>query len=105
MKYYFYQDRKIIGWERIHFCIEADDDRQAAERLAEVADDVTAHDGTEHFGVSDRDFLLDNFRDLTVEENRGQATVETCDERQRLLFNNADKPFDIKALVLEGRSD
>ena len=41
MKYYFYQDRKIIGWYRIRFCIEADNDRQAAERLATVADDVT----------------------------------------------------------------
>ena len=105
MKYYFYQVRKIIGWDRIRFCIEADNDRQAAERLAKVADDVTAHDSTEHFSISDRDFLLDSISDLTVEENDGQATIETFDERQRLLFNNADKPFDLETLVLEGRMD
>lgn len=105
MKYYFYQDRKIIGWERIHFCIEADNNRQAAERLAEIADDVTKHDTTEHFRISDRDFLLDNIRDLTIEENDGRATIETFDRRQRLLFDNADKPFDRNALALEGYPD
>ena len=66
---------------------------------------MTTHDSTEHFSISDRDFLLDSISDLTVEENDGQATIETFDERQRLLFNNADKPFDLETLVLEGRMD
>lgn len=105
MKYHFYQDRKIIGWERIHFCIEADNDQQAAERLAEIADDVTRHDDTAYFHISDRDFLLDNIRDLTVEENDGQATIETFDRRQHLLFDNADKPFDRNTFNLEGYPD
>lgn len=105
MKYYFYQDRKIIGWERIHFCIEADNDQQAVERLAEIADDVTKHDDTEYFHISDRDFLFNNIRDLMIEENDGRATVETFDHRQHLLFDNADKPFNRNTFNLEGYPD
>lgn len=94
MKYYFHQERKVIGWERIHFCIEADSPQAAAEYIAEIGDNVIMHDTTEQFSVSDRDFLLDNMRDVTVEENNGKATIETYDSEGRLLFDNADKPMD-----------
>ena len=94
MKYYFYQERKVIGWERIHFCIEADSPQAAAERLAEIGDNVVMHDTTEDFSVSDRDFLLDNMRDVTVKENNGKATIETYDSEGHLLFDNADRTMD-----------
>lgn len=95
----FYQDSKIIGWASIHF-FEADDDQQATQRLAEVADAVMGHDGTEYLQVSDRDFLLNNIRDLTVAENEDRTTVETFDHRQHILLIMPTKPLGRETLVL-----
>lgn len=105
MKYYFHQERKVIGWERIHFCIEADSPQAAAEYLAEIGDNVIMHDTTEQFSVSDRDFLFDYITNVTVEENNGTATVETYDSEGRLLFNNADKPMDKDRLAARLHSE
>lgn len=99
MNYYFYQDRKVIGWERIHFCIEADNPQTVAERLAEIGNDVTLYDTTEHFRVSDRDFLFDSITDMAIGENNGKATIETYDSAGHLLFDNVDRTMDKERLA------
>ena len=88
-KFKFYQDRKIITWERTFVEVEANSEEEALNKLHTLKKSGFVYESDDEGLRIDRsEILYENMEDMTVTENNGQATIQTYNSRKELLFDN-----------------
>lgn len=91
----FYQDVKVMVWQRQHFSIEAETEEEARELAKQYAEkDISFCDDVE---VDDLEWLYDTEEQITPEENGGCATIEVYEiegkYKANFLADNTKKEF------------
>ncbi|NDV68636.1 hypothetical protein [Dysgonomonas sp. 25] len=85
----FYQDRKLIIWERTHFTIEAENEEEAIKKFeSENAVYIENMNETEK-GKSE--ILSERTEILTMDDNNGFATIEIYidnNSSDNLIYHN-----------------
>jgi mannitol/fructose-specific phosphotransferase system IIA component (Ntr-type) len=83
--YKFYIDQKITTWERIRFRMEAKSEEEAIEKAKEVL-----KDGNECPENGEYEILYEANKNMTIEENEGNATRELYNEYRQEIANNTE---------------
>lgn len=84
----FYIDQKITTWERTHFGIKAETNKEAVEKAKEFLKDADE--------CPDDNWLETVFEasaDMTIEENEGNATRELYNENGQEIANNTEEEY------------
>lgn len=82
----FYIDQKITTWQRVRFTIEAELENEAVEKAKEVLKD--ANECPEE---SEYEIIHEANRDMSFEENIGNATRELYNNKGHEIANNKEE--------------
>lgn len=86
MKFKFYIDRKVSGWQRDHYELEAENYEEAVSKMMEEFDEQEFPD--ESFNETSE--LYETYEDMTPEENFNFATKELY-YKDEIIKDNAIK--------------
>ncbi len=82
----FYIDQKITTWQRVRFTIEAESENEATEKAKEFLKDPD-----ECPEESEYEIMHEANRDMSVEENIGNATRELYNNKGQEIANNIEQ--------------
>lgn len=92
-KFNLFRDRKITSWERDKYIIEAENEKEALEKLLQIVGDGQQYE--EYTGFIETETLYDTGEDMTVEENLGNSTVEIMNGINTIWNNSEEDPMNI----------
>lgn len=84
----FYQDQKVIHWERLHFTVNAENYAQALIRAKEVSQEDVANFIDDTLDISHIENIDDTSSLMSLAENEGSATLETYNDKGVFLADN-----------------
>ncbi len=88
-KFSFYQDRKVTCWERTRFEVEAENYEEAIAIVKSwQGEDVLCFEDDKVVFITDGETLYDTSENLSVEDNRGQPTIEIFTAVGKEISNN-----------------
>lgn len=85
----FYKDEKNTIWVRTKFSVEAENYKQALEKIKEVSngDHSIIHDNQHYW-----EYLEETLEEMTPAQNEGQSTCEIhCEYTNQLIYTNETK--------------
>ena len=89
--YQFYQDKKVIIWERTYFTVEAESQNEADQIIKDQEGDQIDH--MINIEVGGSEMLFDTSEDIRMEDNRGFSTLEIYrnnGEEEPMIANGID---------------
>lgn len=92
--YQFFQKVKVSIWKSIHFEINADNEEEAINKIAELKDVVYYDSNMEHVNY---DFGTEHI--LSPEENNGGSTIKTCGNDGNVVFENGTSSIDSVIII------
>jgi hypothetical protein len=93
-KFKFYQDLKIVTWNRVDFEVEASTREEAIEKMKSMQLDKVDVCSVinDNIDVIESDILWDTQEHLKVHENSGHPTIEVYENENgyadKLIFHN-----------------
>ena len=83
----FYQDEKVIIWNREHFTVEAETQEEANRKVLEGIENGYISD----FKHTTSEYIYESVEELSVDENYGNPTIEIYNTNDKLIYHNAER--------------
>ena len=87
-EFYFYQNRKVICWERDTFVVNADSYKDAVSIVKAHYGDGVLNETDDRIRFDECRTLCETSEDITPEENGGSPTIEVFDDYDNFIISN-----------------
>lgn len=87
-KFRFYQDQKVIKWERLFFEITAENTEQATAKVKELSNEDIANFNEKTIEIERIESLTDTGKIMGLGLNDGNPTLQTFNDNGQLIADN-----------------